>query len=381
MKKNDLTGDRGRARHFHGRTEILKNFLTQLRLAANPGVWESGTTFLIQGAPGAGKTALLNQFGDLAAAGGDAVGGQEWTILDIDEAALYNPATLIRRAGKIYTSGKITAQSKHSEGGILKITHQHAAAGILKTLEQLADSKPLLLLLDEVQTMEDYLDPREKKLLMLTLKHVHNGKLAKPVVLACGGLGNSSQVFEHLGISRFNGKCLVNLGRLSEAAERAVIRDWLVKDGGAQEVDIQPWITAIAQETYGWPQHITFYARTAAERLQARNGQVASEDLDRVLQDGRAGKRHYYRQRSGFLSRREGKVFAHAVQDTSHSGGMDREDLLERLMDRGSMSEEKALRLFQKLLHKGVLARVDSDFEAYDIPIPSMKEHLLKAAG
>jgi len=389
MNKDDLPGDRGRARHFHGRTEILENFSAELRLAANPDVWESGTTFLIQGAPGAGKTALLDQFGDLAAAGGDAVGGQEWTVLEIDESALYDPAALMRRAGISYTSGEITAQSKRLEGGISKVirgggerkvTH-HADADILQTLEELANRNPLLLVLDEAQTMEYKLDSHAERLLMLTLKHVHNGKLAKSVVLACGGLGNSSQVFAGLGISRFKHNCLVNLGRLSEADERAVIRDWLVKDGGAQEADIQPWVNAIAQDTYGWPQHITIYAKVAATRLKARNGQMTPEDLDWVLQEGRAGKNDYYWDRSGFLSSREVRVFAHTVQDTSRSGSIDREDFLERLMDRGPMSEEKAFRLFQELLHKGVLSPVRRSFGAYEIPIPSMKDFLLKEAG
>jgi len=102
VKKDDLPGDRRRARHVHGRTEILENFSTELRLAANPDVWESGTIFLIQGSPGAGKTALLYEFGDLAAAGGAEVGGQEWTVLEIAKSALYDPAALMSDADEVY---------------------------------------------------------------------------------------------------------------------------------------------------------------------------------------------------------------------------------------------------------------------------------------
>jgi len=252
----------------------------------------------------------------------------------------------------------------------------------VQILERLANRKPLLLVLDEVQTLEDDLELHERKSLMQILEIIHNGGLAKPVVLACGGLGISSQVFARMGISRFKTDCLVNLGRLSEVNERAVIRDWLVKAGGAQEADIQPWITAIAQETHGWPQHIAFYAQTAAKNLQARNGQVTPEDLEAILQCGRTGKNNYYWDRSSFLKEKEGKALAYAVQDTLRSGSIGEERLIERLMYRGSMSEEQASSLFQELLHKGVLSRVrGGDFGAYEIPILSMKDYLLKKAG
>jgi len=50
-------------------------------------------------------------------------------------------------------------------------------------------------------------------------------------------------------------------------------------------------------------------------------------------------------------------------------------------MHRGSMSEEKASSLFEELLHKGVLSRVENGYAAYEIPVPSMKDCLLQEAG
>ena len=49
--------DRGRALHFHGRDKIIAAFDKRCRICE---VQQDGTTFLIQGAPGAGKTALLD---------------------------------------------------------------------------------------------------------------------------------------------------------------------------------------------------------------------------------------------------------------------------------------------------------------------------------
>jgi len=144
----------------------------------------------------------------------------------------------------------------------------------------------------------------------------------------------------------------------------------LVREGKAQDADIHPWIMAIAQETYGWSQHIMMYAQTAAELLKARKGQVTPEDLDLVLQDGRVGKRDYYWDRPGFLLENKTRALARAVQDTSPSGRLGKMILLERLMDNGPMSEEQALKLFHKLLHKCVLSPVQKSFGVYEFPFP-----------
>jgi len=115
--KDDLTGDRGRALHFHGRKEILENFLTELRLATNKNVVESGTIILIQGSQGAGKTALLHQFRDLAAAGGPEVGGQKWRVVRIGKNALHDPGALMGDANEIYKSEERTEWGGRAEVG------------------------------------------------------------------------------------------------------------------------------------------------------------------------------------------------------------------------------------------------------------------------
>ena len=110
---------------------------------------------------------------------------------------------------------------------------------------------------------------------------------------APGELGPSQTAFGALGISRYSDGCVINLGCLSEAAEKAVIRDWLVKDGRIKG-DVTRWIHAIAAETHGWPQHFMCFAQLAARLLQQRDGNPTDADLSYVLAQGRQHKERYY---------------------------------------------------------------------------------------
>jgi len=48
--------DRGEVRHFRGRKSILASFSFVLYRAIDENLEGNGTTFLVQGSPGAGKT-------------------------------------------------------------------------------------------------------------------------------------------------------------------------------------------------------------------------------------------------------------------------------------------------------------------------------------
>jgi len=110
-----INSDRGHARYFHGRKEILTSFSGELYSAIAKDSRENGTIFLIQGSPGAGKTALLNQFSDMAKAGGEAAGGKKWRVLEIGKTALYTPASLMSDAGETYKMGETTEWSGRAE--------------------------------------------------------------------------------------------------------------------------------------------------------------------------------------------------------------------------------------------------------------------------
>ena len=81
--------DRGPAKYFHGRKRVLRDFSKLVERAAQS---DSGTTFLIQGASWAGKTALLSECERLTH-------NSKWKTAHIYPEALWAPAALRKFLG------------------------------------------------------------------------------------------------------------------------------------------------------------------------------------------------------------------------------------------------------------------------------------------
>lgn len=357
-------GEGGPAQYFHGRERILADFAHIRRRSEENG---SGTILLIQGPPGAGKTALLDECAKHAKS-------QGWRIVRIIPAALWNPNSL-HRALKPHGS-RVRLKDLFAKDRVPAIGGAGTSTQVLdySTLEMLkqkrwSKKKKLLLLLDEAQHLgESDLEPVQRRVARTVLNAIHNGHLGQPVILLAGGLGTTAVAFEKLGIARFETDCIVQLGRLSEEAERAVIRDWLVNEGGAQG-DASYWIDAITEETFGWPQHVMDYVKPAVEHLSENAGNMSESALGDVLQEGRNRRMQYYRGRVSDFNATRLKAL---VRPLLHNNATEPEILesLER-----DFEPEEARRMFAIALQKGILAlRHDMN---YCIPVPSMHQWML----
>lgn len=355
--------ERGKAKYFRGREDIralLKRRRAWARLES------TGTTVLIQGAPGAGKTALLYQLTAEAER-------EDWTVASLEIQALYDPRLMAQNMGESY----ITRAQRTVKGDIqvmsTETTKERAGdASVSQVLKTFAPKKGLLLLLDEVQTLIDLSEGPHTHLAKATLNAIHNGQIGCPVILLSGGLGTSENAFYAMGVSRFDKDCLINLGRLSATAEREVICDWLVKDGQAKS-DVTPWVDAIAAETHGWPQHIMSYAQPAAASVRRNKGELVKSGLDFALKTGRESANNYY---SGRVKGIDVSVrFKLARLLKSHEGQV---ITAESLFEAMSANSADADAVFNKLLHRGVIVEKHG---GYAVPIPSMRDWLIKNFG
>ena len=356
--------DRGRAKYFHGREKILADFRDALWRAKHR---DGGTTFLIQGAPGAGKTALLYKCGEV-------VKGLGWKTVDVNPRALWDSDELLHSLSLGKRPAVTEASAGVGAGPLVRAGVKSELPG-RTTLEILrGGGEPLLLMLDEAQMLQKTvppLPPDQYGIATGLLNAIHNGRLGRPVILIAAGLGPTTKAFGTLGISRFAGGARVELGALGKDAERAVLHDWLTEDGKATG-DTAAWIDAIAQETHGWPQHILSYVKPALDQLEADKGVMTAEGLATVLEAGRALRTAYYRGRVERVTIKQRRSFAKLFANVAYGVGLEFEDIMLSLaQDHGT---EKAKDIFRRAVEKGVIDERDG---LYVVPIPSMHDWLV----
>ena len=356
--------DHGPAAFFHGRTDIRSRFSTVLSesIALN-----AGTTFLIQGAPGAGKSALLAKLCEEA---------PNWKVATIGSQELWNPVAMAQAIDEAYELNREIAASIGIEffklGGVKRVAGDASPQQILK---RLSPKQGLILVLDEAQKLRRLL-PQNKEQAIATLDAIHNGELTKPVVLLTAGLGISENVFKTLDVSRFARGCVNHLGRLGRKEERAVIHDWLTKAGGAVG-DTSEWIDAIALHAHGWPQHIICYAITAKESLESQQGHMTDEGLHFTLQQGDLERQIYYTARMKDITLRQRKVLARIFANLPKESPIEKDQLIDALTE--NYSSEVAANTFDELLHRGVVTSIGHG--SYSIPIPSFYTWLVDNYG
>lgn len=331
---------------------------------------KSGATVLIQAAPGAGKTALLTECARLAGRWG-------WMVAEVEPGDLLDPKALhesIRSSWQDWLSW-LKRGSAGINLGVFNADvefgrEESTPLGGLKK-----GSAPLLLLLDEAQNLADIpRDPRDQFMAAKTfLKAIHAGKVGRPVILMAAGLGATTEAFERLGISRFEGDCHINLGPLKQEDVHAVLRDWL-KKGGRAEGDPTSWIDTIAKETHGWPQHIMAYVKPVMKHLADKKNQkrMTPEGLQAVLTEGRERRAKFYTDRGRGFQGDELHCIARVLARVSPGTGVAQRDIITSLSL--EYDHDTAGVLFRRALHKGILDERDN---RYVVPIPSMHTWLV----
>ena len=360
------TLERGEARYFHGRVKILDDFKELLGRAK---AGNSGTSVLIQAAPGAGKTALLHECARIA-------GGRGYAVAEVEPTWFLDPKTLhklIRSSWKNWIAW-LEQGAVNIDIGVLK-AELIAGRGAKTPIDVIKKGKgPLLLLLDEAQRLVRITHEHEREQFMQVadmLKVIHAGGAGRPVILLASGLGATRQAFADLDISRFDPGCDINLEPLSEGARRAVIQDWLLEEGGAKG-DPAPWIHAIAHETHGWPQHIMAYVWPALKQLKLTEGELTPGGLETAMEEGRKGRIEFYKARTRGIPGEQLHCIARVIANAPSGTSFAKMDIMASLrMDYDHNTAEK---IFTLALHRGILDMRDN---RYVVPIPSMHDWLV----
>ncbi len=349
--------DRGPSPYFHGREGIRREFK---KLLGRAHASKTGTTFLIQGAPGVGKTALLFELDKIASR-------IRWEVVYINLQDLCDPAHLAQTFGESYVTRKQTATNLDAK--VVSREYVKEVLGdssVIQVLKKLVPDHGMVLVLDEAQRIAAFAGKPEELKVMELLDVIHNGKLGKPAILLAAGLGPTKASFGKLGISRFSEDCVVELSALSKEFERLVIEDWIKKEGRGQG-DPSAWMDAIAQETHGWPRHVHSYAKHASEYLQANGGVMAPDGLSSVLEAGHEARKVYYKQRVDDFKPSEIQCLARSIADVQPGIPMDDMDIVSSMAQK--FGDDQAEEVFKRFEEKGILGKTTM---GYTVPIPSM---------
>ena len=357
--------DRGATPYFHGRTPILDSFENRL---VDDKENNEGTIFLVQGPPGIGKTALLEECMILAER-------EKWEVRKLVVTALWDLDLMAECLGlkkkevatekTIGGGGKLQYFGASLEGGLSRTTKKATPKVTPKSLIQKIKG-PLLLILDEAQRMGESknINGPYKDEVSDLLTEIHNGELGRPVILLAGGLGLTEDAFRALGISRMAEDCMFDMEPLEKEEERTVIRDWLKKAGGATG-GVTHWIDTITTETYQWPRHVDSYARNAARLVKDNHGQMTEDLLRSVMETGRENRMEYYRGRTENLTYNEFCGLAELFQHVSLEIGLTDEQIKRAIGEAG----------FERSLSRGVLYKKGL---RYSIPIPSLRDYMVR---
>ncbi|MCY4319926.1 MAG: AAA family ATPase [Alphaproteobacteria bacterium] len=401
--------DRDEAWFFSGRgAEIdeIERLCTEALDRVRQGQAARGATRLFQGAPGAGKTALLTalqQRWDERARNArvhDPIGSPagiplavlvHWNDLGSEDAVArtilkaLDPALeeTYRRTGTVGLDAGLRIPGV-SVGGRASGSTAPPSLTFLELVRAVPPSawtRPVCLMVDEVQAVDR----------SVVLSLLHQGIAGLPVVPLLAGLGSSQDHLAalNIGLSRLAIDAVHDIGALAPEEAQGAVRMMFERYRVDLEGVDHDWPSELASLSECWPQHLHNAMRALAEGLVAVGGRLAAVDTARVLDRDR----HY---RTISYSRRvspamdEARCLVGAVMAALPESGTDRAaiiDSLDRVAEaRGAESVAWRLprgmdnaMLFDHLVHQGALQRGTD--KLYHCPIPSFRTYLIQNGG
>ena len=403
-------GDRNRARFFVGREAQIRDIeqaCADAMAEYRAGGKLAGATRLIQGAPGAGKTALLEHLDGLFGSPKEPDGFLSRLFRKEPQGPPSPKTLLLNRGGLADLPGVAARIAECLDAGRAQqwrqthsraVSMQAGAPGMasasssetvatapsspsfaeLRRIFPPQDWKwPICLMVDEIQNLE-----REET---AALEALHLGAAGLPIVPVLAGLANSREVLARCGISRLNEDGVHTLGGL-EAGEpadavRRMLDAYRVDTAGADAVR---WAERLEEHSDRWPQHLQNAMRSLAEELVEAKGALADVDEAAVLARARERRLQAYRARRSPQMQEAVFLLARFMAGVPESGLRRNEatgligTLARREGDYGWRLPEgmSPTEFLDHLVHRGALQSGEDD--RLVCPIPSFRRFLVE---
>ena len=378
--------DRERAPFFVGRAgeiEDIERALTRALRHAHAGQRSAGATRLIQGAPGAGKSALLAHL------------EETWT-----QASPRSPHVLLVYLGELANPDRIAqaiaarldprraerfrrTETRSGSIGISGVGGAWAAetappAGFGALRDMFPPDRwerPLCLLVDEVQNLE----PAQAGI----VRRLHEAVDGLPIVPVLAGLANAQHVLAKRGISRLSVGTVHMLGRLETGQPAESVRMMLERFRiDAAEADAVRWAALLEELSDRWPQHLRNGMRALAEGLLASGGALAPVSKKAVLAGAEERRLDSYRARLSPEMHGSGLLLAAAMEAVPEEG-LGYIEMLRAIEESSGTASGWRLpagmgpeAYLDHLVHRGALQ--DDGTGRLTSPIPSFRQFLIE---
>ncbi len=417
LRKIKNRTDKEHALYFVGRQDIIagiENTVAELQesvagrtvnelLAADVPLSDQ-RTWLVQGAPGAGKTALQSHLRQIWRQRENGPIAIQISIRDLkDESVLtrkladrirHRGAELLTHVRNLELAGRLTLEggeigvkadkAKQSEtpclGDLWRLYDRGLWARIRSHLSDrfrpgASVLRPVVLLFDEIQKLH----PQGEELLL----HLHLGEHGLPMVAMLAGLAWSRVRLKEAGLSRFSYGHVRTLAPLAEPeAADAVHR--LLQDHHIVGHEDAAIAGKIARWSNGWPQHLQNYIGVLAGELADRKGDLTQLDETRIRREGDLARKSYYQERLTDSRIRACVNLLAEVAEMIGEDGISESKLLDLLEERTWVAGQKSAdkmpqdmkpqEFVDQMIKNGM---IHSEDDHITIPIPSFRMHMI----
>lgn len=341
-----VPGERQAPLYFAGRRDELAELDEKLRDLCATGDPTNGLQLTV-GVPGAGKTQLAGEFASRI--GGETVRGRTVAVLNLPPEDLNSPADLFVEMSSALNEvhrGKRIAGHDDRVSGVtigamgLRTAWATDVARHTPSLNQMLrrsevagmwDGKALVLMVDELQGVDDRG--------MESLRVLHQGLHQCPILLLGFGL-------RHTATRLADRRSEKSISRTAPPTILGPLNDDDTRDAFATTLSMlehnevpNESIEALAQASFGFPQHVNGYLAGAHEAL-LRHGHLTGSALDEALSDGCKRRQDYYEDRLEKITDRRAVLAVAAAMETAGSATIPVHEAADAVIAAGFSAED-----------------------------------------
>ena len=369
--------DRDLALFFQGRAAEIARFESRLALLkrqSESGEVPSSLGLVYQGAPGCGKTSLVNH---LAKRHADVL------FVSVEKRHFDETADLAARIREVAIGASTLFQSIRQaiEVGLGLLRAKDLNRSAAESIGFAAARRALVAVhMDEAQT----LGARQEA----GLVSLQRGTLGIPALPLFTGLSHTETILKQIpGMSRLADDAVVNMGAMADGecvdSTLMMLEQLGVESSAADARQTAQFIATLAR---GWPQHLNRAQVALCRELVHTDGRLDAVNNSAVQRESDRARQAYYRGRlDGSVLDRRPVLAAQVVKrldDVQPYDRLDLEAMCAEEMDRLGLGEAEGFApnaYIEAMIERGVLsARGDRTF---GVAIPSMRTWLLDQYG